>query len=331
VIRVDVHSHYYTPRYLRFLEERAVGVAIRTDGEGRRYLEEGGTRLATLTPPMTDFALRLAMMERSAIDIQVVSLTSPNVYCFKPLDAIAAARLVNDEYAELQRGHEGRIRCLGSVPLGSGGEVEELERAVLDLGFLGVVVGTNVGGRTLEDPAFAGFWRRADELGIVVLLHPMAPLVGTAFMEDHALVPMVGFPFDTTLAIVRMMWSGFLDRHPNLRLIALHAGGALPYLAGRLEIGADAYAECRRVEHRPEHYLRRIFYDTVSHHPPALRCLRDTVGVERMLLGTDYPHVIGDPERVLRSLEDAAFDEAERDAITGGNARRLLGLDGGGA
>jgi aminocarboxymuconate-semialdehyde decarboxylase len=325
-MRIDVHNHFFPSGYLRILEDRGGSVRIGTDRQGRRYLEEGGTRLATLTPPMTSLEDRLAMMDEQGIDMQVISLTSPNVYCFEPDDAIAAARLVNDEYAAIKARHPGRFRCLASVPLGTGAEVEELDRAIGQLGLDGVLVGTNVHGRSLDDDAFEPFLRRADELALPVLLHPMTPMLGTRFMDDFALVPMVGFPFDTTLAIARLMWTGVLDRHPRLKLIALHTGGALPYFAGRLEIGADAYAECRQVEHRPTWYLRHIWYDTVSYHPPALRMLVETVGAGQVVYGTDYPHVIGDPARITRSLEESGLPRPDLDAIYGGNATTGLGL-----
>ena len=325
-MRIDVHSHFFPDAYLRLLEDRAEGVRVRTDRDGRRYLEEGGTRLATLTRPMTVLEDRLAMMREHEIDVQVISLTSPNVYCFAEDDAIAAARLVNDEYAAIKDRHRGRFRCLASVPLGTGAEVEELDRAITELGLDGVIVGTNVHGRSLEDPAFAAFWRRADELALPVLLHPMTPMLGTAFMDDFALVPMLGFPFDTTLAVVRLMWTGFLDRYPRLKLIALHTGGALPYLAGRLEIGADAYSECRQVAHRPAWYLRRLYYDTISYHPPAIRLLVETVGAGQVVFGTDYPHVIGDVARGLETLHAVGLGEQELSGIEAGNAARDLGF-----
>lgn len=325
-MRIDVHNHFFPDAYLRLLEDRADGVAVRTDRDGRRYLEEGGTRLATLTPPMTALEDRLAMMREQGIDVQVISLTSPNVYCFGDADAVAAARLVNDEYAAIKERHRGRFRCLASVPLGTGAEVEELERAITKLGLDGVIVGTNIHGRALDDPAFAAFWRRADELALPVLLHPMTPMLGTRFMDDFALVPMLGFPFDTTLALVRLMWTGFLDRHPHLKLIALHAGGGLPYFVGRLEIGADAYAECRQVAQRPSWYLRRLYYDTISYHPPAIRMLVETVGVGQVVFGTDYPHVIGDVRRNLDTLRAAGLDEQALEAIEGGTAARDLGF-----
>lgn len=324
-MRIDVHNHFFPTAYLRLLEDRAEGVKVRTDRDGRRYLEEGGTRLATLTPPMTALEDRLGMMREHQIDLQVISLTSPSVYCFREADAIAAARAANDEFAEIKERNPGKFRCLATVPLGTGADVEELDRAITELRLDGVWVGTNVHGRSLDDPAFAAFWRRVDELALTVLLHPATPMFGTAFMDDFALVPMLGFPFDTSLAVVRLMWTGFLDRHPRLKLITLHTGGALPYFVGRLEIGADAYAECRQVEHRPTWYLRRLYYDTISYHPPALRLLAETVGAGRVVFGTDYPHVIGDVGRNIETLRAAGFDAETLAGIESGNAARDLG------
>ena len=313
-MRVDIHNHFYPGAYLQQLEEHAEGVRIGTDRAGRRYLEEGGTRLVTLTEPMVDLEARFAMMDSSGIDVQILSMTSPNVYAFRSDRALEVARMVNDEYAAAKDRNPDRLRCLASVPLGTGAEVEELDRAILQLGLDGLIVGTNIHGKALEDAAFESFWRRVDELRLPVLLHPMTPMVGTQYLDRYALVPLVGFPFDTTLAVMRLVWSGFLERYPNVRLIASHTGGALAYLTGRFEIGYDAYPECRDIRNRPAQLLKRIWYDTISYHPPALRCLAESVGTDRMVFGTDYPHVIGDADRVIKSLEDAGFssDDLER-------------------
>jgi len=301
-------------------------VRIGVDASGRRYLEEGGARLVTLTPPMVDLAQRFAMMDATGIDIQIMSMTSPNVYAFGTDDSINVARMVNDEYATLKDKHPDRLRCLASVPLGTGAEIEELDRAILHLGLDGLIVGTNVHGKTLDDPSFEAFWLRVDELELPVLLHPMAPMVGTKYLDRYALVPLVGFPFDTTLAVMRLVWSGFLERFPRVKLIASHTGGALAYLTGRFEIGYDAYDECRQITERPAEALRRIWYDTIGYHPPALRCLAESVGVSQMVFGTDYPHVIGDASRVMASLEAAGFTAAELEAIYYRNFVDGLGL-----
>jgi aminocarboxymuconate-semialdehyde decarboxylase len=234
--------------------------------------------------------------------------------------------MVNDEYATFKDRHPDRLRCLASVPLGTGAEIAELDRAILNLGLDGLIVGTNVHGKTLDDPSFEAFWQRVDELELPVLLHPMAPMVGTRYLDRYALVPLVGFPFDTTLAVMRLVWSGFLERFPRVKLIASHTGGALAYLTGRFEIGYDAYDECRHIAERPAEALRRIWYDTIGYHPPALRCLAESVGVSQMVFGTDYPHVIGDAERVIASLEAAGFSAEELETIYHRNFVDGLGL-----
>src|SRR5215210_4795334 len=128
-MRIDVHNHFYPGTYLKELEARGRGVRIGTDSEGRRFIEEGGSRLVTLTPPMIDLDARFGMMDANGIDVQIMSMTSPNVYAFDALDSVHVARMVNDEYAGTKDRHSDRIRCLASVPLGTGGEVEELDRA----------------------------------------------------------------------------------------------------------------------------------------------------------------------------------------------------------
>jgi len=325
-VRVDIHNHFYPGTYLRELEERGQDVRIGTDVSGRRYIEEDGARLVTLTPPMIDLEQRFAMMDATGIDTQIMSMTSPNVYAFRADDAVTVARMVNDEYASLKDHHPDRLRCLASVPLGTGAEVEELDRAIQHLGLDGLIVGTNVHGKTLDDASFEPFWKRVDELALPVLLHPMSPMVGTRYLDRFAMVPLIGFPFDTTLAIMRLIWSGFLAKFPRVRLIASHTGGALAYLTGRFEIGFDAYDECRQIGVRPAEALRHIWYDTIGYHPPALRCLADSVGVSQMVFGTDYPHVIGDAERVIASLEATGFSADELEAIYYRNFVDGLGL-----
>lgn len=201
------------------------------------------------------------------------------------------ARMANDAYAAaIKERYPRRFRCFASVPLGTGAEVDELDRAIVHLGLDGVVLGTN-------------------------------------YMDVYRLVPVVGFPFDTTLAAARLVFSGFLERHPGVRLVVPHAGGALPFLFGRFDAAYDAYGECRQWPQLPSAYLKRVFYDTLVYHPPALRCLAESAGVGQMLFGTDYPHVLGDPERALRAVEAAGFSPADLDAIYHHNVTAGLGID----
>ncbi len=324
---VDVHTHFYPEPYLALIEREATGVQVRTDRQGRRYLEQHGTRLATLTPPMHDLEERLRAMRRMQVSVQVLSLTCPNVYTFPDPVAVQAARLANRAYAEIKRRHPDRFRCLASVPLGTGAELDELDYALSVLELDGVVVGTTVREKTVDDPAFRAFWERADQLGLVVLLHPMGGL-DSPHLEDYSLVPLVGFPMETTVVVARLAYGGFFDRYPRVKLVVPHAGGTVPYLLGRLDTGYRAYAECAVSARPPSEGLRAAYYDTVNAYPPALRCLAEAVGPHRMLFGSDFPHVIGSVELVEHALRQAGLDEDSLDAVLRQNARKLLGLDG---
>ncbi|MDR7481147.1 MAG: amidohydrolase family protein [Armatimonadota bacterium] len=322
---VDVHTHFYPREYLALLEAHAEGIAIKVDAVGRRYLEADGARLATLTGPMLDLADRLAAVDAQGVAVQVLSLTSPNVYVFPDHVAIQAARLVNRAYARIKAEYPGRFCCLASVPLGTGAEADELTRAIQADGLDGVIVGTNVRGRPIDDPAFAAFWRRADELALPVLLHPMAPPPALP-LREFSLVPLVGFPLDTTVALARLLYAGFVEQYPRVKVIATHAGGALPYLLGRLDIGYSAYPECQIAAAPPSACARRLYYDTISYHPPALACLVASVGADRLLFGSDFPHVIGSVPKVVESLRRTGLESDALDAICWRNARDGLGL-----
>ena len=325
MVLVDVHTHFYPQAYLERLVREAPGIRVRTDAQGRQYLEQHGTRLATLTEPMVDLPHRLRLMDQLGVDVQVLSLTSPNVYAFPDGTAVEVARLVNRAYAEIKGRHPRRFRCLASVPMGTGAEIQELEVAVRELGLDGVVVGTTVGDRTLDDPAFEAFWQRADQLGVVVFLHPMGGFP-PASLQDYSLVPLVGFPVETTVALARLAYSGFFDRYPRVKVIAPHAGGTVPFLLGRLDTGYRAYRECGGTVQPPSQALRHVYYDTVNPYPPALRCLAEAVGPQRMLFGSDFPHVIGSVEAVLRSLREAGLDGDALEGVLWRNAWHLLGL-----
>ncbi len=322
---VDLHTHFYPQGYLRLLEQEATDVRVRTDPQGRRYLEQHGTRLATLTRPMVDLEERLRLMDQLQVDVQVLSLTSPNVYVFPDGVAVRAARQANEAYAELKGRHPNRFRCLASLPLGTGAELEELDYAVHALGLDGVVVGATVRGRPLDDPAFEPFWRRADELDLVVFLHPMGDLA-SPHLQEYSLVPLVGFPAETTVALARLAYSGFFDRYPRVKLVAPHAGGAVPYLLGRLDTGYEAYAECAQARQKPSEALRRVWYDTTNPYPPALRCLVEAVGPERLVFGSDFPHVIGSVEKVERCLQEAGLEPEVLEGVRWRNAADLFGV-----
>jgi aminocarboxymuconate-semialdehyde decarboxylase len=184
----------------------------------------------------------------------------------------------------------------------------------------------NVAGRSLTEPDFEPIWAEIDRRGMPVLVHPGEPPGADVMdMGRYDLSWSVGFMFDTTLAITRMIFDGFLDRFPNLKLIVAHGGAALPYLVGRFEKGdAVELPARRRMTLKPTEYLRRLWYDCITYDLGALRYLISVVGPDRVMFGTDWPHQVHDVAGSLANT--AALTPDERDAIRGANAIRLFGL-----
>jgi aminocarboxymuconate-semialdehyde decarboxylase len=176
----------------------------------------------------------------------------------------------------------------------------------------------------LADPAFEPLWSKADELGAVIYIHPTDP-AGVESMLEYWLMPLVGFLFDTTLAASRLVFSGVVERYPRIRWVLTHMGGAIPYLAERLDRGWRAFSDCRtHIGVPPSEYLRTFYYDTVNFDPAAVRLALDFAGEERLLAGSDYPHQIGSIARMLETIERLDLRKDVKEKILGGNAAALL-------
>src|SRR5437868_7320918 len=217
----------------------------------------------TPVPAMFDYALRLRTMDEHGVDICIVSLTCPNCYWGGPEISLKAARIMNDDMAAAQTAHPDRLRWFASLPwqypdLALG----ELGRAC-DAGARGVMVLANVDGRPLTDPAFASIWTAIDARRLAVLVHPTAPPgVAEMDMARFQLTASIGFTFDTSLAIARMIYDGFFDRYRDLSIIASPGGGALPYLISRMDQCFDNIPACReKISARPSEYCSRIYAD----------------------------------------------------------------------
>lgn len=325
---VDVHTHMLTREYLQLLtDEGGPTYQFDVSASGERIIRKSGAPFMTLTPPMWDYDLRIRDMDAAGVDIAIVSLTCPNAYFGGAETSLKAARLVNDSMSEQQTARPDRIRWFASLPWQHEAlALEELERAVR-AGAVGVMVIANIDGANLTDPAFARIWRQIDARALPVLLHPGPPQgVDAMSLDQYGLVPPVGFTFDTTLAVSRMIFDGFFDRFPSLKLIASHGGGTLPYLAGRLDRCHQKIAAASAViEAPPSEYLRRIYYDAVVYEPRALTmCLEAAGSDERVLYGSDYPHNIGDMRGCLARVD--ALPAGARAKLRGANAVRLFHL-----
>ena len=280
-------------------------------------------------PAFYDLEQRLAFMHAQGITTQV--LCAPPFLFYYWLDARAALDVIgreNDAIADAVAQHPARFVGLGTVPLQEVRlAVQECER-IARLGLRGVEIGSNVDGRDLDADEFRPFFEAVEALGLAILIHG-ANVAGGDRMDDYHLRNLVGFPADTTLAAARLIFSGLLDRFPRLRICVGQAGGFLPYAIGRFDHGHAVRPECRRfISRPPSHYLQRLYFDTITHSPRALGLLLETVGPERVMLGSDFPFDMGPPAPRSVVTAQAELSPEDRRAIDCDTAREFLGLSG---
>ena len=327
-VTIDMHSHVAVPAAAAFVNPYVdwslVPLAhFSTANTAALNSKQNADR----GPNMTDVATRLADMDAAGVDRQVIMPPPPQCTYTVPLDiGIKAARMVNDGLAEFVSRKPDRFTALGTVPMQDGeAAADELERGMTDLGLKGAQILTTINGNEVSDLAYAPFWARAERLGAVVLLHPNGFTEGRRMTRNY-FNNVIGNPLETTMALHYLIFDGVLERHPALKLIAVHGGGYLASYSGRIDHAWGARSDVRGdLPLPPTTYLKRVFFDTVVFTPHQLRALVDTFGAQQILMGTDYPYDMAESDPVGHVMS-AGLDEASAVAIAGGNARRLFGV-----
>ncbi|WP_314219413.1 amidohydrolase family protein [Streptomyces zaehneri] len=327
---VDVHAHVLLPE-VDALVAGLPGLTAARELDARRNgpasLAVSGPMVRERLPRLTDVTVRLAAMDAQGVDVQLVS-PSPSHYHHWADEETAEKlyRLAGEATAAHCALAPDRLKGLGLAPLQHPDlAVRALEHA-LEQGLSGVEISSHAQGRELSDPAYEPFWARAEETGAILFLHPFGCTLDER-LDRWYLSNTVGQPTENAVALSHLIFSGVLDRHPGLTLIAAHGGGYLPTHIGRSDHAwsarADAGAGCA---HRPSSYLRRLYFDSLVHDPHVLRELIRAVGADRVLLGSDFPFDMGteDPVGALRA---ARLPDADFHAVRGGNAAALLRKD----
>ena len=328
-LTIDIHSHVLVPAAASYVRPHAT-----PDPRASLYTEE--TRILTRTqdadrtPNLTDLSLRMRDFDAMGLDAQVISPAPPQCYYNVPADiGVKAARMVNEGVAAIAAERPDRIpAAMGSVPLQAGGAAaaEELTYCVKTLGFKGVEVLAHVGDLELSDPSFEPFWARAEALGAVVFIHPSGFTEARRFGRFY-FSNVIGNPLDTTMALHHLIFDGVLERYPDLKIIASHGGGYLPAYSGRIDHAWGARSDAHgSLPKPPSFYLKKIYLDTIVFTPHQLEALVTLFGVEKILLGTDYPYDMGEYDPIGHIASVGSFSEADRAAIAGGNAKALFGL-----
>jgi aminocarboxymuconate-semialdehyde decarboxylase len=325
---VDVHAHAMFPAVEATAAEHP-GHARQREldlrGSGVESAKVNQAQLGQIAPLLTDPAQRLAAMDRAGVDVQVVSPMPLYHYWAEAPVAQRLTRLTNEDMSALVEQHPHRLVGLGTVPLQHPKlAVDELTRAVTEFGLRGVQIGTLAGSRELADDELDGFWATAEELDAVVFVHPWGCSLGER-LDRYYLSNVVGNPVETTVALSHLVFSGLLDRHPAVRIVAAHGGGYLPTYLGRSDHAWNVRPESQRAAEPPSAYVRRMWFDSLVYTPLALRQLVEAVGADRVVLGSDYPFDMGVTDPVDR-LAAAALEPEQEQAIRGGNAASLLQL-----
>jgi aminocarboxymuconate-semialdehyde decarboxylase len=329
-MNIDVHTHYVPPDSLKVASEigKGQGLTLAQNERGRDILiRDGKTLLTQLKAEFTDLDLRLSIMDQQGVDMQAFSPASSYFFYWMAAEqSLEYAGWLNDRFAEAVAKHPQRLVALGSVPMQDGAKAAlELERAVSKLGLRGVEVASNINGRYFDDPSFTPFWEAAQALDAVIFVHPNR-VVGAERMKEFNLANLIGNPTDTSLAIAKLIFAGVLERFPRLKFLLAHAGGFLPYTWGRLDRGYRIQdSATSKIPKPPSEYVKLLHFDTITHSAMALEYLVANFGAENVLLGSDYPYDMGDPEPVA-SLRQSKIAAAERELISSANACRLLGI-----
>jgi aminocarboxymuconate-semialdehyde decarboxylase len=324
---IDVHAHILTEETIRMLQREAPKAAPKLSAIGDQFgtLDVAGTVYRHFPRGAWDLDRRLQDMAASKVDVQVLSVCPQTfVYAQPPAVAAAFARIQNEQLAKLARSRSDRFLAIGTLPMQAPKlAADELRHAMRALGLRGAQIGSNVAGKNLDDPELEPVWAAAAELGAFILLHP-TNVAGADRLASYYLSNLIGNPLDTTIAAACLVFGGVLDRYPSLKICLAHGGGFLPYQAGRFVHGWQLRTEPKRkLTKPPTESLQRFYFDSIVHSKEVLEFLVGTAGIDRVLLGSDYPFDMGMTDGVLqvRGLKIAAADKL---VILGGRAQELL-------
>ena len=315
---VDIHAHCAVPDALALMNLKLGGPALRPDLD-----------------MAAELSARLQAMDEQGIDVEALSI-NPNWYGLDRDVAQKVIKIQNERLAEVCAKHPERFVAFATVALQFPDlAADQLEEGVKKFGLRGVGIGGNVAGAEISDPKFHPFWAKAEQLSVLVFIHPQgdgAPAqLQQRFKGNGYLSNVIGNPLETTIALSHLIFEGTLDRFPGLKICAAHAGGYLPSYAGRFDTGCPTRPDLcpggthGTIKKKPSEYLKQLYYDTMVFRPEGVRHLIAEVGASQLMVGTDYPYP-WTTTAVDLILETPALTDDDKTAILGGNAAKLLGL-----
>ncbi len=323
---VDIHCHLGIPRAEGIVQRAYPGPPPGiNDFTSAKTAEVNRAQFAQLGPKLNGLEVRLADMDRLGIDVQAISPSPGQYYYFTDSETgLAAAQAVNDGMAEAVAQHPDRLVGMGTVPLQDPAmAISEMKRCVKDLDLRGIEISSNVNGKDLHAEELRPFWAAAEELGVLIFIHPLG-FTHAQRMSEYYFNNLVGNALESTLAVGHLIFGGVLDAYPGLKICVAHGGGYIPGYWGRMDHGWRARVDCsEHCRHEPSSYLRKLWLDTLVFDRDQLESLVRTHGADKLCLGSDYPFDMSEPDPV--GFHDL-LDEQMQEKILGANAADLLGL-----
>ena len=320
--RIDCQSHLFSEEFLTLLEKRKESPYVVREGRDRYVIVNQWRR--RILPKHTDLAAKLADMDAAGIAMAALSINDPGPELFGR-DSAAMAVLLNDFIADAVARHPRRFFGLATLPFDTpDAMLKEFDRALGKPGMKGILLYSNLDGRFADEEPYRPLFAEAERRGIPMLLHPACPVTYQA-TQAYEMAAMLGLMFDTTIALCRLILSGLFERHPNLKIVCPHVGGALPYLIGRVDHQTMVLKRgAEHIRRAPSEYLKRVWLDTVTPIGLGIRYAWEFAGADKLLYASDHPWV--DPQLIAAQVDGQNFSAADRAKIYGQNARALFNL-----
>ncbi|HCU91135.1 MAG TPA: amidohydrolase [Gammaproteobacteria bacterium] len=329
-LTVDIHCHcecYPVTKKMKSEAKRTDNVALAFGNSLTQAVNE--EQLINVQPKMQSLDERLADMDAMGVDVQAITVPPYQYYYWaEPEVGREVTWQLNNHLAETVAKEPDRFVAMGTVPLqNTEMAVAELERCIGELGMRGVEISAHVGAEELSAKRLAPFFAKAEELDILIFIHPEGFSHADRFTE-HYFINLIGHPLESTLAVSHLIFDGVLDRYPGLKICVAHGGGYIPSYVGRMDHAHRERDDCREfISSAPSSYLSKFYFDTLVFEPDQLAFLTEKYGSDRILLGTDYPYDMGEEDPLGLVSKVAQLDGDARAAVCGLNAARLLKLE----
>jgi len=329
---IDVHNHLYPTEWTDYLEKSTGRITMkRTSPTSMIFYADGVPTVHISKVGHYDPEARLVDMDKYGIDVNILSVSIPSVEVLPEKEGVTGAKKLNDYYASLCQKYPKRFYAFATLPYQNVDEAtKEMERAFKDLGAKGIMMFSNINGSPIASPELYPIYAKAEEYELPIFIHPGPPLTADVMSKLRLPSPLFGFVFDTTMAVISMIFQGVLEKYPRLKLIHSHLGGVAPYSVGRIDDCFNNYYKEYELElpkAPSEYYKEQVYVDSISYHLPAMRCCFDWLGPDHIMLGTDYAHPVGHIEVAMRDVMDMGLSKEATDKILGGNAVRIFKLE----